>query len=300
VQGPIPSITTSSLYDEILPATMWPTIEMLFKSCLAVIFIAFSTHASLSITVLRTFRPELEKIMYSLQFMFADSIVPLVQDYRLKRYFPDSPMCCILSLYVLTTPFECISTLCVAGFMLLGPITKSMQDDVHTPYKVFCSGLAMGWVNIMVQTLIPQITSIGFGLSQMVAALSLACLLQSVRTVLPGMGTLQGYVEWHISNIIQKVAEVNGVGSLDLVVTCCVLLLYLPRKSASDSLKSSIGVSDTLVNIMGIVAINTTATRLIHVVLKQTSFDIFSALIMLLLFMQAVVGFYSHLLVAQR
>jgi hypothetical protein len=68
--------------------------------------------------------------------------------------------------------------ICIIGFMLLGRITTNMQGDINTASKVFYSGISMGWVNILVQTVIPDATAIGVGYAEMVATLALACMLQ--------------------------------------------------------------------------------------------------------------------------
>jgi hypothetical protein len=76
----------TSVYGDILPLTSWPIFEVLLKSSLVVVFMALVAHVSLYSSMLTRFRPEIERIMYSLQFMFADSITPLLVDYRIKRY----------------------------------------------------------------------------------------------------------------------------------------------------------------------------------------------------------------------
>jgi hypothetical protein len=53
-----------------------------------------------------------------------------------------------------------------------------MQGDINTASKVFYSGISMGWVNILVQTVIPDATAIGVGYSEIVSTLALACMLQ--------------------------------------------------------------------------------------------------------------------------
>lgn len=40
---------------------------------------------------LQKFAPEVERILYSLQFLFADSITPLITDYTTKRYVNTIP-----------------------------------------------------------------------------------------------------------------------------------------------------------------------------------------------------------------
>jgi hypothetical protein len=85
VQGPTPSVIVTSLYEDMLPPTSWPLIEVLFKSALVVICMALAAHLSVYSVLLHKFNPEIERIMYSLQFMFADTITPLIVDYRLKR-----------------------------------------------------------------------------------------------------------------------------------------------------------------------------------------------------------------------
>ena len=59
-----------------------------------------------------------------------------------------------------------------------------MQGEINTASKVFYSGISMGWVNILVQTVIPDATAIGIGYVEIVSTLALACLLQvpPVRT----------------------------------------------------------------------------------------------------------------------
>jgi hypothetical protein len=79
---------------------------------------------------------------------------------------------------------------CLIGFMLLGSITKYMQGNINTASKVFFSGIAMGWVNIMVQLVIPDATAIGVGYAEFVSTFALVCLLQV---------TLYPSITWHCS-----------------------------------------------------------------------------------------------------
>jgi hypothetical protein len=53
-----------------------------------------------------------------------------------------------------------------------------MQGEINTASKVFYSGISMGWINILVQTVIPDATAIGIGYSEIISALALACMLQ--------------------------------------------------------------------------------------------------------------------------
>ena len=85
VQGPISSNANTSVYGDLFPLTSWPMFEILFKSSLVVVIMALALHISVCNTVLHKFGPEIERIMYSLQFMFADSVTPLLVDYRTKR-----------------------------------------------------------------------------------------------------------------------------------------------------------------------------------------------------------------------
>jgi hypothetical protein len=70
--------------------------------------------------------------------------------------------------------------ICVIGFMLLGSIAKNMKGEINTASKVFYSGICMGWVNIIVQVVIPDATAIGVGYAEIVSTLALACLLQVI------------------------------------------------------------------------------------------------------------------------
>jgi len=56
-----------------------------------------------------------------------------------------------------------------------------MQGEVDTCSKVFYSALSMGWINVLVQMVIPDATAIGVGYSEIVSTLALACLLQVTR-----------------------------------------------------------------------------------------------------------------------
>jgi hypothetical protein len=85
VQGPIPSLIQTSLYEEMLPLTSWPLLEAMFKMSLVVVVMALALQVSAYSSLLRRFSPEIERIMYSLQFLFADTITPLIVDYKFKR-----------------------------------------------------------------------------------------------------------------------------------------------------------------------------------------------------------------------
>jgi hypothetical protein len=105
VQGPIPEIIPTSLYDDLFPLTAWPIIEVLFKSSLVVVFMVMTIRLSSCSPTLHRFAPEIERILYSLQFLFADTITPLISDYRMKRM------------------------ICMIGFLFLGRISDYIQGQ---------------------------------------------------------------------------------------------------------------------------------------------------------------------------
>lgn len=74
------------------------------------------------------------------------------------------------------------SMLCVIGFVLLGNITDQLQGNIDTIGKVLYSAVSMGWINILVQMVIPDATAIGAGFAEIVSTLSLACALQVIHT----------------------------------------------------------------------------------------------------------------------
>ena len=68
--------------------------------------------------------------------------------------------------------------ICFIGLVFMGNVTKHMQGEVDTSSKVFYSAASMAWINIIVQTVIPDATAVGIGYAEIVSTLALACLLQ--------------------------------------------------------------------------------------------------------------------------
>jgi hypothetical protein len=270
VQGPIPDNVSTTRYDDLFPPSSWALVEVLFKSSIVVVCMAVAAKISMTNTLLKEFTPEIERIMYSLQFLFADTITPLIVDYRLKRM------------------------ICVIGFLFLKYITDNMQGKIDTASKVFYSGLSMGWINILVSMVIPDATAVRLGAAEIVATVTLACMLQSLVKVSPGFSTLQGYVEWHVANTILKILTANAIYSIDIILSSLVIIMGILRFVGRRDDTQDVNISYTVVGICTTIAANTLAKAVVHIVTKQSSFDIFSALFILTITLQAAITFYQQ------
>ena len=63
----------------------------------------------------------------------------------------------------------------------------------------------MAWINLLVAKIVPEGRwSISIHV-ETVAALGLALLLQALQAALPGLDSIVGYVEWHLSNVFSDV-----------------------------------------------------------------------------------------------
>lgn len=107
------------------------------------------------------------------------------------------------------------------------------------------------------------------------------------------MKTLQGYVEWHIANTIQSIAVANKMPPLDIVLAACAVLFVLTRYHVPCKL-GEVSIVDTLINLFTIISANTAAQNMVHIVTKQSSFDIFSALFIMTIILQSSVTFYKR------
>jgi hypothetical protein len=108
------------------------------------------------------------------------------------------------------------------------------------------------------------------------------------------MSTLQGYVEWHIANTLRTIAVANGMPPMDIILLAGLLVFVIT------GIRQRIGggpnVMDTLVKLFTIITVNTSAKYMVDVVTKKSSFDIFSALFILTIMLQAFVTFYLRVL----
>lgn len=84
-----------------------------------------------------------------------------------------------------------------------------MEKEVHTASTVFYSGICMCWINLIVQVIIPTSNGGGIACAEIVSALGLALVLQSLQLIMPGNKTLQGWCPipihtWFLLNPSQK------------------------------------------------------------------------------------------------
>jgi hypothetical protein len=151
----------------------------------------------------------------------------------------------------------------------------------------------MGWINILVSIVIPDATAIGVGFAEVVSTLTLACVLQALQSTCSGASTLQGYVEWHVANTLRSIAIANNMPAVDIIILSCVVVATItstfPKKS------NRVSVLDTIVTLFSIVAVNTTAQRMVFIVTKQSSFNIFAALFIFTILLQCVITFYKRI-----
>jgi hypothetical protein len=106
---------------------------------------------------------------------------------------------------------------------------------------------------------------------------------------------MAGYVEWHLANTFRSIAVANGMSALDIIVLRGVTVSVLA--TTHQHTDGRVNILDTLVKLFTLVVANTAAQAVVRIVTLQSSFDIFSALFIMTIMLQALLAYYQRLLV---
>ena len=223
---------------------------------------------------------ELDRLLFSIQFMFADTVALLLIDERIK--------------YVVA----------LVGLLALGKLSEYMSIEL-TQYKasrVWFSGIAMAWVNVTVQIIVPDTkwsTSVWIETG---TAVALAVLLQVLHHIIPALSTLQGYIEWHLSNILYNAAIAEGARAFDVVlVSAMVLVLFrVLQKLAERAYGETTLALHTVVNICTLIIVNTLVRWIMQYVTHHSVLDSLTVILVTIVLGRTVVEIFTSLTVKQK
>lgn len=119
--------------------------------------------------------PELDRIISSIQFLYADAVSNVIIDDRIRTIIAFAGV-------VFITP--------IAHAVALGSGITPSTGTVSS-YRILMTGITMAWVNILVQIIIPDriwsaSTAIDFA-----TALTMSLIIQAMKKSIPGLESIQ-------------------------------------------------------------------------------------------------------------
>lgn len=146
--------------------------------------------------------PEIDRIVYGVQYMFADAVGGLFTDPVLQR------------------------NIVFLGMLGLQRIAQYSRAEGTTTPGMFLHALAMAWTNVVVQWCVTENSSPGGVLTDLVATVCLALVIQMVCSWLPGAAVLRGYVEWHLSSVLMAMFQFNAADPTDVIVLSLSVMTF--------------------------------------------------------------------------
>lgn len=144
----------------------WPTAQALVVASILLIAVAF---LSKQVNRLGGEAPEVERLLSSVQWVFADAMGLLVMDTHIRRYAA------------------------IVGIALLPRLISWSAARMDSPEGVWLQAIAMSWINVVVALFVPDNVATHAAGVDIVAVWVMACTLQALGdATLPGLGSLQG------------------------------------------------------------------------------------------------------------
>jgi hypothetical protein len=191
---------------------------------------------------------ELDKLLYSLQTIFADMFTDVVND------------------------SEILKIITFIGFVLPSILSYMMNFPRNNIFGVLFGALAMAWINILVTVIVPTSQWSSSTVINAGTALALAAILYAFIPIFPGLRVLQGYFEWNISNIITEEAGNDGMTDIEkILIGSIVLIASILLNRLSKHTNTEFSALNTIGNIMTIVILNTAANMCMKMMSKITN-----------------------------
>jgi hypothetical protein len=184
---------------------VWPIIERFLLSSILVIVAAF-----LSKQVNRRSRSiEMDRIMNSIQWIYADSLGSILTNRRVQRDFV------------------------IVGFIVMPQLLEisgsQLSSDAPDALDIWKQSLAMAWTNAIIGLVIPDSISVSNSGCDLVTILALACGLRAMgEKLIRGMGHIQWYIHWRISNIVILSLVEQGARPFDIFLAFATILFMIP------------------------------------------------------------------------
>lgn len=205
---------------------------------------------------------ELDKLLYSLQTIFADIFVDVVND------------------------SDILKMITFIGFVLPSILSYMMNFQRNNIFGVLFGALAMAWVNILVTVIVPTSQWSNSTIINAGTALALAGLVYAFIPIFPGLRVLHGYFEWNISNIIIQETRNDGMTDIEkILVSFIVLIVSSFFNKFIKHTNTEFSAFETIGNIMTIVILNIVASMCMNMMSKVSYFteNIMLAVVLIIL-----------------
>lgn len=207
---------------------------------------------------------ELDRMLLSIQYMFADIVSGLFHDSSIKRILAFIGMVSLSKLVEYTR----------------GNSNQSGADQSDTKYnasQIWFSAIFMAWVNISMQLIIPQLqwSSTVSVVLEIITGVSVVLLGGALKTIVPGVQSLHGYLEWNLSNIIAGAAIAQGTTFFEIILASGISIWFFSFFGAIINylFGKSLTGSDVLVSISTIILVNNSVQLVISYIKSSTSID---------------------------
>jgi hypothetical protein len=173
---------------------------------------------------------EVNRLVYGVQFIFAGTIGGIVNNSGLQK------------LVALT------------GLLNISLVTHhSIDTGEYTAIKIYTRGIYMAWVDIIVNAVVPAGEWSSSKEIDVIVALSLSMILQTLTVVIPGLENLQGYIEWRVATVVLQTLATSAIKRVELILLCSILLAtFTFARSYMPKMQKGVSIMDTLVDIFTI------------------------------------------------
>lgn len=273
-----------------IPLSVWPLVESFVMSSILIICVTFTARVVSGSGIARqgpsvqqmrnkddkdeTQIPELERLLFCVQYSFADTVALLMVDPRIQR------------------------VIAFMGFIGLKPLTDIMNRPSKSTSAVLVSGVSMAWVNLVVQLIVPDGRWSMSVHMEVVATLGLATLIQALQGSLPGIAALQGYIEWHLSNVFAGGMERVHVNEWDIIIVSAISYVTLTGINtliANEKASDPVATIQTLRNISTLMFVNTFARAVMNFIHSHALMDSVTVIVLVIVFGKAIVHAYHEL-----
>jgi len=235
------------------------TSESFVKSCLVAIGIVWLAKSLQRVKEFSIFTPELERIAYATQYMFADAILPLILVLRIERL---------------------TALLGFIGIQLLSIKDTDSDRFGESAYSIFIKGLTMAWVSLLVKLLIPSDQYQYSEYVSIVTALMLAVFLAVICRHVKVLQNIISYVEWSIANTVREVFSKLLYQYTDILVVSAVVSVFCAMQLGSNEKGNHFydPVLITLLHVFSIIFSSTLSSVIMNVFGQRSAIDILVAL----------------------
>jgi hypothetical protein len=195
---------------------------------------------------------EINRLVYGVQFIFAGTIGGIVNSSGLHK------------LAALT------------GLLNISLVShNSINTGEYTAIKIYTRGIYMAWVDIVVNSVVPAGEWSSSKEIDVIVALSLSMILQTLTVVIPGLENLQGYIEWRVATVVLQTLATSTIKRFELILLCSILLvIFTIAKSYMPKIKKGVSIMDTLTDIFTLAWVSATSSYALDLIVSIAGDDI--------------------------